>query len=88
MSETTRDFLVDLLRGTMNLDLSDDQLNDDVPLGSSGIGLESLDFTELVMHAEATLGVSIPDEDATRIASFTVGELLDYLDGHLVAKLE
>ena len=83
MSQATRAFLMTVLAEEMNLEVSEADLSDDLPLGSSGLALESLNFTELVMHAERTLGVSIPDSDIDKIASFTVGELIDYLDARL-----
>ncbi|MGI8665126.1 MAG: acyl carrier protein [Jatrophihabitans sp.] len=83
MSQTTRAFLMTVLAEEMNLEVSEADLSDDLPLGSSGLALESLNFTELVMHAERTLKVSIPDADIDKIASFTVGELIDYLDARL-----
>jgi acyl carrier protein len=83
VSERTKQFLVSILHEDMNLDIDRDRLTPDLPLGSSGLGLESLDLVQLAMQAEGKLGVGISDEDTSRIASFTVGELLDYLDQRL-----
>jgi acyl carrier protein len=85
MSDTTRAFLLGVLRDDMNLRVTEDDLGPEVPLGSSGLGLESLDLVELGMQADETLGVAVPDEDYRLISSYTVGEFLDYLDTRLGA---
>lgn len=86
MSEQTLRFLLDVLADDLNLEVSEATLRNEVPLGSSGLGMESLNFTELVMHAERRFGIVIPDSDLNRITSFTVGELLGYLDGRLAER--
>lgn len=83
MSEKTRQFLIKVLHEDMNLSIDDDSLTPDLPLGSAGIGLESLDFIQLGMEADSELGVAVPDEDISVIASLTVGGFLDYLDQRL-----
>lgn len=80
MSVTTRAFLLSVLRDHMSLDVDDASLVDDLPLGSNGLDLESLGFTELVVHAEQRFGVTIPDEDMDVISSCTVREFVEYLD--------
>jgi acyl carrier protein len=83
MSERTRAFLLEVLADDLNLDLTEAQLRDELPLGSAGLGMESLNFVELAMQAERRLGVPVPDSDLDRIASFTVGELIEHLDQRL-----
>jgi acyl carrier protein len=86
MTRQTRDFFIHVLRDKMNLDIDDAALADDTPLGSSGIELDSMSIIELAQHAEQQLGVTIPDEDLTTVARFTVGDLLDYLDTRIQDK--
>ncbi len=80
MTQRTRDFLIHVLRDTMNLRIDDATLTDDTPIGSSGLALESMEIVELALHTEQELGVAIPDEDLGRVSRFTVGELIGYLD--------
>jgi acyl carrier protein len=44
---------------------------------TNDLGADSLDTVELIMAFEEEFGVSIPDEDAEKIA--TVGDALNYL---------
>lgn len=44
---------------------------------------DSLDLVELIMSIEEEFGVTIPDEDAEKIA--TVGDALSYLNEHTEA---
>lgn len=44
---------------------------------TNDLGADSLDTVELIMQFEEEFGVTIPDEDAEKIA--TVGDALDYL---------
>lgn len=44
---------------------------------SDDLGADSLDTVELIMEFEKEFEVSIPDEDAEKIA--TVGDAIDYL---------
>lgn len=81
MSDITRDFLLEVVSDDLNLHPS--ELRDDLLLGSGGLGMESLSYVELAMHADRRLGIRIPDSDLDQIASYTVGELLDYLDARL-----
>lgn len=53
---------------------------DSITLESSftnDLGADSLDTVELIMQFEEEFGVTIPDEDAEKIA--TVGDAMDYL---------
>lgn len=83
MGKSTRAFLLKVLRDDMNLDVEDALLTDDLPLGSSGLDLESIGFTELALHAETQLGVRIPDRDLGTISGYTVRQFTDYLDDRL-----
>ncbi|MGD8778284.1 MAG: acyl carrier protein [Ignavibacteria bacterium] len=44
---------------------------------TNDLGADSLDIVELVMGFESEFGISIPDEDAEKIA--TVGDAINYL---------
>lgn len=80
VSDTSRAFLLDTLSNEMNLGITDADIEPDVPIGSTGLDLGSLDIVELTMQAERAFGVKIPDEDIDRIAGGTVGDLIGYLD--------
>jgi acyl carrier protein len=47
---------------------------------TNDLGADSLDIVELVMGFESEFGISIPDEDAEKIA--TVGDAVNYLKEH------
>jgi len=46
---------------------------------TNDLGADSLDIVELVMGFESSFSISIPDEDAEKIA--TVGDAVSYLTG-------
>ena len=45
---------------------------------STDLGADSLDTVELIMSFESEFGISIPDEDAEKIA--TVGDAVKYIE--------
>lgn len=45
------------------------------------LGIDSLDYAELVMEFEQNFGVKIPDEDAEKLSS--VGAIVNYIKGKL-----
>ena len=47
---------------------------------SKDLGADSLDTVELIMEFEKEFGITIPDEDAEKIA--TVGDAIDYIENH------
>ncbi len=58
------------------LGVAEDALSPDASF-SDDLGADSLDTVELIMEFEKEFDVSIPDEDAEKIA--TVGDAIDYL---------
>jgi acyl carrier protein len=46
---------------------------------TNDLGADSLDTVELIMEFEKEFDITIPDEDAEKIA--TVGDAIDYLQG-------
>ena len=47
---------------------------------TNDLGADSLDIVELIMEFEKEFGVSIPDDDAEKIA--TVGDAIAYIEQH------
>ncbi|MBO5902727.1 MAG: acyl carrier protein [Tidjanibacter sp.] len=47
---------------------------------ANDLGADSLDTVELIMEFEKEFGISIPDEDAEKIA--TVGDAIKYIEEH------
>ena len=45
------------------------------------LGADSLDVVEFVMEVESKFGITIPDEDAGKMA--TVGDAVKYIDSHM-----
>ncbi len=58
------------------LGVAEDAISPDASF-SDDLGADSLDTVELIMEFEKEFDVSIPDEDAEKIA--TVGDAIDYL---------
>ncbi|KGN72261.1 acyl carrier protein [Porphyromonas macacae] len=48
---------------------------------SNDLGADSLDTVELIMDFEKEFDMTIPDEEAQKIA--TVGDAIDYIEQHL-----
>lgn len=49
----------------------------------SDLGLNSIEFLELIVYVENTYGIQIPDDELEKLS--TVKDLTDYLEGNLVA---
>jgi acyl carrier protein len=45
------------------------------------LGIDSLDYAELVMEFEQTFDIKIPDEDAEKMQ--TIGQAVSYIEGTL-----
>lgn len=48
------------------------------------LGIDSLDYAEIVMEFEQTFDIRIPDSDAERLQ--TVGQAVEYIDEKILAK--
>lgn len=62
MHEETREFILTVIRDVINLPLPA-QVEDGLPLGEEGLGLESLAMIELVLQLEGEYGIDLPEED-------------------------
>jgi acyl carrier protein len=56
-----------------------DEIDPDVPLFGTGLGLDSVDAVELVISVEEAFRVRIPDDDRARRAMRTVNTLVDFV---------
>jgi acyl carrier protein len=59
--------------------VSKDQVNRETSFVND-LGADSLDTVELVMEFEEEFDITIPDEEAEKIQ--TVGQAIDYIEGH------
>jgi acyl carrier protein len=48
------------------------------------LGIDSLDYAELVMEFEQTFDIKIPDDDAEKMQ--TIGQAVIYIEGKLLKK--
>lgn len=73
-----RDEIIGKVRGVIveQLNVEEDDVTEDASFVDD-LGADSLDIVELVMALEEEFGVSIPDEDAEKIA--TVGDAVTYI---------
>ncbi|MFB7214874.1 acyl carrier protein [Streptomyces sp. NPDC056255] len=62
MYEETREFILTVIRDVINLPLPA-EVEDDLPLGEEGLGLESLATIELVLQLEGQYGIELPEEE-------------------------
>lgn len=62
MYEETRAFILTVIRDVINLPLPE-KVEDDLPLGEGGLGLESLATIELVLQLEGRYGIELPEEE-------------------------
>lgn len=65
----------------LDLDLSPEQIDDELPLYSSSIRLDSLGFLHLVIALEAEFGCQLDDEDVMEADLETVGDLIQLFGG-------
>jgi acyl carrier protein len=72
-----RDFVLTTITDSMNLPLDMDEIDDDSPLGSTGIDLDSLGLIELSLRIETRFGVEFPQTDIEPVGAMTLGGLVD-----------
>jgi acyl carrier protein len=70
----------------LELDLSPEQIDDELPLYSSRIRLDSLGFLHLIIALEAEFGRQIDDEAVMEADLETVGNLIQLFEDKLVAE--
>ena len=56
---------------------SDRPIRLDVPLGQTGVGLDSLGILQFVIAVETTFGIAVPDDFLTSHGSVTLAEIVD-----------
>ena len=70
----------EMLVKNLMLQITPDQIGDDVPLfGPGSIGLDSIDALELVVSMEKTFGVGVPNSEVAGRALKTVNTIHDYI---------
>ena len=66
----------------LKLEMSPDEITDDISLFGEGLGLDSIDALELVVALEKEYHISIPDEEMGREAFASVNALEAYILKH------
>ena len=66
---------------TKKLYISDPSIITESSSFANDLGADSLDTVELIMEFENAFGITIPDEDAEKIA--TVGDVINYIETHM-----
>jgi acyl carrier protein len=70
----------EMLIKNLMLQMSVDQIADDLPLfGAGGLGLDSIDALELVVSLEKTFGVGVPNSEVAARVLQTVNSIHDYI---------
>jgi acyl carrier protein len=59
------------------------EIDPDLPLYRDGLGLDSIDILELVVHVERRYGLKIRNDDAGRVALRTIRSLAEVTQRHL-----
>ncbi len=65
---------------TEKLGVPDSQITADASFVKD-LGIDSLDYAELVMEFEQTFDIKIPDDDAEKMQ--TIGQAVSYIEGKL-----
>lgn len=74
--EVVLDRVIELLTTALQLDYSSDQLDPDVPLFGTGLGLDSVDAVEIVVALESGFDISLEEEEGI-FAMRTINSLVD-----------
>lgn len=84
VNESTASRVKAIMAQVLDLDLSPEQIDDELPLYSSSIRLDSLGFLHLVIALEAEFGCQLEDEDVMQANLETVGNLIQLVEDKLV----
>jgi acyl carrier protein len=85
-NESTSTRIKAIMVQVLDLDLLPEQIDDELPLYSSSIRLDSLGFLHLIIALEAEFGHQIDDEDVMGADLETVGNLIQLFEDKLVAE--
>lgn len=72
-----------LIVDKLHVERAPGDIDADTPLFGAGLGLDSIDAVELVVHVERAFGVRLPSEAAGRRALRTVSTLVDHVLGEI-----
>jgi acyl carrier protein len=86
VNESTASRVKAIMAQVLDLDLSPEQINDELSLYSSSIRLDSLGFLHLVIALEAEFGRQLEDEDVMQANLETVGNLIQLVEDKLVTE--
>ncbi|MGA8112442.1 MAG: acyl carrier protein [Actinocatenispora sp.] len=85
MSTDVRQFVLDAL-SQMNYKITD--VDDDTPLGTTGVDMESLAIAELTVRAEDIFGARFSEEEAEAVAAMTLGEFVAMVESRRPVAVE
>lgn len=74
MQADIRQFVIDAIA---EMNYSVDDVDEDTPLGSAGVDLESLAIAELAVRVEDEYGAKFRDEEAEKVVGMTIGEFAE-----------
>ena len=86
VNERTASRVKAIMAQVLDLDLPPQQIDDELPLYSSSIRLDSLGFLHLVVALEAEFGRQLEDEDVMQANLETVGNLIQLVEDKLVTE--
>jgi len=84
VNERTASRVKAIMAQVLDLDLPPQRIDDELPLYSSSIRLDSLGFLHLVIALEAEFGCQLEDEDVMQANLETVGNLIQLVEDKLV----
>ncbi len=85
-NESTSARIKAIMVQVLDLDLSPEQIDDELSLYSSSIRLDSLGFLHLIIALEEEFRCQIDDEDVMEADLETVGDLIKLFEDNLAAK--
>lgn len=77
LQKEIREFVLTTISDDMNHPVDANEIDDDSPLGSSGIDLDSLSLIELTMRLERRFGVEFPDTDIEPVGAMKLRDLVE-----------